>query len=290
MKKILVPIDFSEYADNALNYAIQLAKAIKFNLHICHSIVPIANNAMYGITMVTPSEDESYIERTTAFLKTYAEKIIEKENLNTAHTPTLTYSIEHTGANEAINQLIDRHDFDLIVMGLSGAGAVEKFLVGSTSRKQIDQTKIPTLLIPKNASYRTINKIAFATDLNVGDMNSIQNMARQFCRFEPEILLCHIHGLASDFHDPYSKANIFLKNITGKINYAKIYYRHIQQKKVNDGLLWLTQKGDIDILAMVHRQKGMFVEFAFGSHTQQMAKTISIPLMVLPEGNEVIGW
>lgn len=290
MKKILVPIDFSECADNALNYAIQLAKATKFNLHICHSIVPIANNAMYGITVITPSEEESYIERTTKFLKTFAEKIIEKENLNTAETPSLTYSIEHVNANEAIDQLINRHDFDLIVMGLSGAGAVEKFLVGSTSRKQIDQTKIPTLLIPKSARYRKVNKIAFATDLNVGDMNSIQNIARQFCRFEPEILLCHIHGLPSDFHDPYSKANIFLKNVTGKINYSKIYYRHIQQKNVNDGLLWLTQKGDVDILAMVHRQKGMFAEFAFGSHTQHMAKTISIPLMVLPEGNEIIGW
>lgn len=290
MKNILVPIDFSECAENALSYAISLAKVIKFNIHICHSIVPIANNAMYGITMVTPSEDESYTERTTLFLKTFAEKIIEQENLNTAHTPTLTYSIEHTDANEAINQLIDVHKFDLIVMGLSGAGTVEKFLVGSTSRKQIDQTKIPTLLIPKNASYRKIDKIAFATDLNVGDMNVIQNMARQFCRFEPEILLCHINGLASDFHDPYSKANVFLKNVTGKINYAKIYYRHIQQKNINDGLLWLTQKGDVDILAMVHRKKGMFADFAFGSHTQKMAKAISIPLMVLPEGNEVIGW
>lgn len=290
MKNILVPIDFSECAENALSYAISLAKVIKFNIHICHSIVPIANNAMYGITVVTPSEDESYIERTTLFLKTFAEKIIEQENLNTAHTPTLTYSIENTDVNEAINQLIDVHKFDLIVMGLSGAGAVEKFLVGSTSRKQIDQTKIPTLLIPKNASYRKVDKIAFATDLNVCDMNVIQNMTRQFCRFEPEILLCHINGLTSDFHDPYSKANIFLKNVTGKINYAKIYYRHIQQKNINDGLLWLTQKGDVDILAMVHRKKGMFADFAFGSHTQKMAKTISIPLMVLPEGNEVIGW
>ena len=290
MKKILVPIDFSECAENALSYAIQLAKVIKFNIHICHSIVPVVNIEMYGTAGVTFSEEESYLERATKYLKNFVEKTIEKEDLNTADTPSLTYSVEHTNANEAIDQLTDRHDFDLIVMGLSGAGVVERFLVGSTSRKQIEHTKIPTLLIPRNAKYRKINKIAFATDLNVADINEIHSTARQFCRFEPEILLCHIHGLASDFHDPYSKANIFLKNVTDKINYSKIYYRHIQQKKVDDGLLWITQKGDVDILAMVHRNKGMFAEFAFGSHTQKMANNISIPLLVLPEGSDVIGW
>ncbi|TCC90180.1 universal stress protein [Pedobacter frigiditerrae] len=290
MKKILIPVDFSVCADNAVHYAIQLARVAKADIHICHAIVPIESNIMYGIAISTQSENQDFAAKTEQYLKTYADKIIQEENLNTIDSPTLTHSFANGTVKDVINHLIDHHDIDLIIMGLSGAGEIKRFMMGSNSRDLIEQTKVPILLIPRKAHFSAIKKIAFATDLNLGDINSIQNIARLFCRFEPEILLTHIDGLGSDIHNPDSPSNKFLKSVTGKINYSKIYYRHVQQKKINDGLMWLVEKGQIEILAMIHRHKGMFAEFAYGSHTQQMSKSITLPLLVLPEENEINGW
>jgi nucleotide-binding universal stress UspA family protein len=289
MKKILIPIDFSVCADNAVHYAIQLARVAKADIHICHAIVPIESNIMFGIAVSTQNDDKTFLIKTEQHLKAYAEKISREEDLNNKNSPTLNYSFAEGTVKEVINNLID-NQIDLIVMGLSGAGEIKRFMMGSNSRDQIEHSKIPILLIPRKAHFNKIKKIAFATDLNVGDMNSIQNIARLFCRFEPEVLLSHINGLPSDFHNPDSKANLFLKTVTGKINYSKIYYRHIQQKNINDGLMWLTEKGQIEVLAMVHRHKGIYAEFFHRSHTQQMAKQITLPLLVLPEDNGVMGW
>ncbi|RYE53918.1 MAG: universal stress protein [Sphingobacteriales bacterium] len=38
MKKILVPIDYSPYSDNAVEYAIKIAKKINAEIHLCHSL------------------------------------------------------------------------------------------------------------------------------------------------------------------------------------------------------------------------------------------------------------
>ena len=38
MRNILVPTDFSEYADNALDYAISLSKKMLANVHVIHLI------------------------------------------------------------------------------------------------------------------------------------------------------------------------------------------------------------------------------------------------------------
>ena len=283
MKKILIPIDFSVCADNAIHYAIQLAKVAKADIHICHAIVPIESNMMYGLSISAHSDDQAFAAKTKQYLKTYAEKIIREENLNNNNSPTLSFSCADGTVKEVINKIIDQYQIDLIIMGLSGAGEIKRFMMGSNSRDMIEQARIPILLIPRKAHFNTIKKIAFASNLDIDDINSIQNIARLFCRFEPEILLTHINGLPSDIHNPNSAANLFLKCVTGKINYSKIYYRHIQQKHINDGLMWLVEKGQIEILAMIHRHKGIFAEFAFGSHTQQMAKSITLPLLVLPE-------
>lgn len=289
MKKILIPIDFSVCADNAVHYAIRLARVAKADLHICHAIVPIDSNIMYGIAISAQSDDQGFAAKTEQYLNAYAEKIIREEGLNTIDSPTLTYSFADGKVKEVINYLIEHHQIDLIVMGLSGASEIRRFMMGSNSRDQIEQARVPILLIPMKAHFNSIKKIAFATDLNLNDISSIQNIARLFCRFEPEILLTHIDGLPSTMHNPNSPANLFLKSVTGKINYSKIYYRHVQQKKINDGLMWLVEKGQIEILAMIHRHKGIFAEIAYGSHTQQMAKSITLPLLVLPEEKEIHG-
>ncbi|RZK57755.1 MAG: universal stress protein [Pedobacter sp.] len=289
MKKILIPIDFSVCADNAVHYAIQLAKVAKADVHICHALIPIESNIMYGIAISTQNDEQAQLLKTEQYLKTYAEKIIKEEDLNTPNSPTLIYTCITGTVKNLIKQMLDQQKIDLIIMGLSGAGEIKRFIMGSNSRDQIEDAKVPILLIPRKAHYTVLKKVAFATDLNVADMNSIQNIARLFCRFEPEILLTNIDALPSAIHNPNSVANLFLKNVTGKINYSKIYYRHIQQKNVNDGLMWLVEKGQTEILAMIHRHKGMFAELLNGSHTKQIAKSITLPLLVLPEESEILG-
>jgi nucleotide-binding universal stress UspA family protein len=283
MKNILIPVDFSVCADNAVHYAISLARIAKANLHLCHAINIPPINTMGGLTAWPQCDEEKLTTDSERYMKNYVEKISREEKLDLSDSPTIAYTIAHGTVKEVTYKLVHQHKIDLVVMGLSGAGEIKRFFIGSNSQQQIEHATVPILLIPRKANFCMIKKIAFATDFELSDINSIHNIARLFCLFEPAVLLFHINGLPSDSHRPTSPANRFLKAVEGKINYSKIYYRHVQQKNVNEGILWLADNGQTDILAMVHRHTGRLTSILHGSHTQAMAKQLALPLLVLPE-------
>jgi nucleotide-binding universal stress UspA family protein len=76
----------------------------------------------------------------------------------------------------------------------------------------------------------------------------------------------------------------FLVEISNKANYPKIYYRIIKQAKVEQGLDWLCENGQIDMLAMVHRKHDFLDGILNGSHSKKMADHITIPLLIYPDG------
>ncbi len=290
MKTILVPIDYSPCADNAVRYAIQIAKTIKASVHLCHSLLIPELIPMAG-AVVWPVQDYSHLEEDAErALSAYVEKISKDEELNKPYLPTITHSYNLSSVKEMVDQIVETQQIDLIVMGTSGAGNMERLLLGSNSRAVVEKTNVPLLLIPKEAAYTAIDKIAFATDLSESDLNSIQAVARLFCLFNPEILLTHVHEEPSDLYDPSTKANQFLNRVTCNINYAKIYYRHLIETDIDKGLKWIIEHGQIDVLAMIHRHTGFLSRLLIGSHTQKMVRLTTLPLLVLPEDKQPIGW
>lgn len=289
MKKILVPIDYSTYSDHAVRYAINIAKKINAEIHLFHGIEMAELSPMAGV-MMWPIENFSQLkEDADEDLKVYIENLKEDPYIE-APLPNITFSSETGSVKKIIDKLSKENHIDLIIMGLAGAGKLNRFFLGSNSKDVIEKTSIPVLLVPKDAPYQPINKIAFATDLTEGDINSIHNLARLFCLFNPEILLVHVDEETSDFHDPRTPANAFLNRVTCKLNYSKIYYRHINAKNVEEGLKWLTENGQIEMLAMIHRHPNLISRILDGSYTQKLATMVQLPLLVMPEDKAPIGW
>jgi nucleotide-binding universal stress UspA family protein len=290
MKKILVPIDYSSHSDNAVSYAIEIAKKINADIHLFHGLEAPELIAMPGF-MVWPAEDFSEMkEEADEDMEKYLSKLKENPVFQEPYFPNITFSTSIGVTKQLINQAISEQKPDLVVMGMEGKGKIDRFFLGSTSKEMIEKSTVPILLVPAKAKYQPISKIAFATNLSENDLNSIQNLARLFCLYNPEILLVHVDDRPSDFQNPKSPANQFLNRVTCNINYGKIYYRHINETDIDKGLKWLSENGQVDILSMIHRHPSIFSRILEGSHTQKLAKSIHLPLLVMPEDKTPIGW
>lgn len=290
MKKILVPIDYSSHSDNAVSYAIEIAKKIHADIHLFHGLEAPELIAMPGF-MVWPAEDFSEMkEEADVDMEKYVSKLKENPSFGQPYLPNITFSTSIGVTKQLIDQAIAAQQPDLVVMGMEGKGKIDRFFLGSTSREMIEKTTVPILLVPATAKYQPINKIAFATDLSESDLNSIHDLARLFCLYNPEILLVHVDDQPSDFHDPRSRSNQFLNRVTCNINYGKIYYRHISETDIDKGLKWLSENGQVNILSMIHRHPSIFSRILEGSHTQKLARSIHLPLLAMPEDKTPIGW
>lgn len=284
MKTIIVATDFSKPAINAAIYALHMAKYLKSNITLCHAFFIPADIAAIGHVWPVYNYG-SLLDDASELLDTFANELMQKgKSLNTPNTfkPIVEYIAESSRTVQLVNRLADKTQAGLVVLGMSGAGAVTKFLMGSTSRALIENAGLPVLLIPPGYLFRPINKIAFATDLNSSDIEIVRSLAGFARYFKAELAVVHVNQDAEEYNP--KKADIFLNEVTSKMDYDKIYYREIASSNVNDGLEWLSTYGKIDMLVMVHRHNGFIDRLLKGSFTKRQASRVKMPLLVLSEG------
>jgi nucleotide-binding universal stress UspA family protein len=160
MKRILVPIDFSDATPGVIDLARQLAKGLDAEIHLIHvrelSAAAAPGALGYGLAgmpelapmsgvpvpvfdpMPQPiPEDEGQKSKLAQWQKEIAQAGIKV----TLHEPTGAV------AEEILNQ-VDVIDADLIVMGTHGRGAMYNLLVGSVTKGVLKHSARPVLLVP----------------------------------------------------------------------------------------------------------------------------------------------
>jgi nucleotide-binding universal stress UspA family protein len=285
MRTILVTTDFSPAADNAAHYATQLAKTLRTNIKLCNAIRVIPEGFSTE-TLVWPLEDYDSLKKSiTAELKTVCDKLQrDKDNTTGDHTfPKITFTSQVGDLTEVVKDIVDIGRIPLVVMGMSGAGALSRLFLGSNSDDMIDKAHFPLLLIPHDVTFKVIHKIAFATDLNPHDLEVIYSMAAFARNFNAEILIAHITDEKYDAPAHQKKVDNFLSDVTCKANYGKIYYRHVKSIDVEHGLDWICQHSFSDMIVMSHGKHNFIDAFFNGSHTKKLARHVNIPMMVYPK-------
>lgn len=285
MKTILIPTDFSPNADHAALYALELGKSMKASLKLCNAVMVPASASMSG-QVAWPLMDLGTL-RADAHrqLKQVSEKLkkhIKDTGASREEYPPVEVLAEVGTVPEVLNMLAEKGEINLVVMGTSGVGGLNRFFLGSTSRDLINNGSFPVLLIPPGTDFKPLKRIAFATDFSNGDMELIHSLSHFARPFNAEILIVHI--TPDDFNPEIhqKKVDAFLNEVTCKVHYHKVYYRHVKDMAIDEGLTWLTDHVDIDMLAMVHRRHPFIKRLFEGSHTQKMAVHVKLPLLVFP--------
>lgn len=139
MKKILVPIDGSDCSMKALLLARNLGKLFKADI----TILFVANdfkNHPYAI-------DRQYIEKLRDEIVSQSTKIVEdaKKQLND-YPGKVDTQVRQGNVETEILKLAESGGFDLIVIGSRGLGRFKKTILGSTSQKILNNSKVPVLL------------------------------------------------------------------------------------------------------------------------------------------------
>lgn len=137
IERILVPTDTSEVSERALSAAVSMAK--KWNSQI--DLLFVAEDFSYYSDSYDFSEVNATVKRDA---ETYLKQTIAQCD---DQDVTITPHIMGGDARLEINSFATGNPIDLIVMGASGKGNIERLLLGSVSEYTIMRTPINTLII-----------------------------------------------------------------------------------------------------------------------------------------------
>jgi len=284
MKKLLIATDFSAAAKHAAEYAYLLAKQLKAGLFLCNTITIPAEVPMSGMIAWPQGESDTLLDDSIEELKRLKAHLEATDRTDTFRPP-VDYLNEAGTVGYTVNESAVKQRVDLIIAGAHHQDGLGTFLLGNHTHELIETCATPLLVVPGIASFNPIKKIAFAMDQENpdDDLEQIYQLIDVARLLDAEILLTHIYDGSGHLAKFEKHIGQFLVEISNKANYPKIYYRIIKNDKVETGLDWLCEHGQIDMLAMVHRKHDFLDSILKGSHTKKMATHITIPLLVYPE-------
>lgn len=270
MKKILVPIDFSEVSDNAVKFAIDLAKKMQGEITLYHSIHFNYNyDFQYG--------DYGAIASMTEEVKEEAEKRIKSfiNNLNT--DINVCYIITPDSIVSAVKRLVTDEGFDLVIVGTHGCSGLEEVFIGSNAERVIRHAPCPVISIPGSVDLKKINKVLVPIDLSelrAGFLTQIANLQFIFgCE------LAFIWVSQSDI-TPKKEETLGkeLMQIFQSYNIDNYRFFVINNIKPEDGIFLEAKDSKADMLAMATHARTGISHWLSGSMTEDTVNHLDIPV------------
>lgn len=162
-KKILVPTDFSKNAWTALVYACDLFKERECEFYI----VNVYHARGYAIEHMTiPEVGVNSYDRAKKKSQEGFDKLRDMLRFREGNERHDFFMIsQYNGLLEAMKDIIEKKDIDLVVMGTKGATNAENRAFGSNAVDAMEKIRnCPVLTIPLEARYGRINEIVFPTN------------------------------------------------------------------------------------------------------------------------------
>jgi nucleotide-binding universal stress UspA family protein len=274
LRHILVPVDFSECAENAIRFAVAIAIRTGAELKLFHSVqVPLQTAEM---TAYPISEMESEAKQKLHQIANEITQWLEKEKFRKLR---VNYHVAVGFAAEEIAFSADRNNSDLIVMGTHGTGALEGLILGSNTTAVIRRVACPVMVVPEDAEFQGMDRIVYATDMQEINEKAIHMLTAFAGHFNSEIHVVHV--LTSNDQLKPEQANSFKERFSQVARYPNISYHIVaaEDNSVSTVIEEYMQSNDIEVVAMITHHRTFFDKLFHPSITKRMAVHARKPLL-----------
>ncbi|MGA9964433.1 MAG: universal stress protein [Terriglobales bacterium] len=186
-KNILLATDFSEVSRKAVPYAAAIASRYGSKIHLAH-VLPAQPRMPIPIE---PLPGELVRERLNAELE--MEGFLQNSLANVPHD----FRLERGPIWDALSDLIQRDEIDLLVLGTHGRGGLKKVILGSVAEELFRLASCPVLTVgpavpAEPGCTKGFRKILFATDFGPASLNALHYAISLAAESKSRLMVLHV--------------------------------------------------------------------------------------------------
>lgn len=276
MKKILFPTDFSETANNAFLYVLEMAKAFKAEVLVLHVYnLPIVTYEGYPayVAEVLDSVELNTFENFKDHIP-YLKKIAEEHHFDLAK---INYILEQGDLVSIVKKIAKKEHIDLIVMGTHGASGLKETFLGSNTGSVLSNVPVTLLCVPRGAKFNFIQKIVFTTRYRNKDHKALQQVIDFANRINAQVKCLHVRTAESDVQESV------IEKWRKDFEHDTVSFFTIPDNDVETTVFDFITSQEIDVLAMLTYKRSFLQELFRESFAKKMTYHTEIPLLVLHE-------
>ncbi|WP_144602433.1 universal stress protein [Algoriphagus algorifonticola] len=277
MTKVLVPYDFSEQAQYALDFTTNLAaKLDNITVEVLHVLEIPTNSSlgtMGGGEMMPEIENQIFFVELTERRKKQMKELEEKFKSQKFEFKT---KLKLGNAFQAISESINEEKPDLVVMGSKGSSGLEEVLVGSNTEKVVRNAKCPVVTIKSPVDPKDLKKIVFASDFRENSDEVAARIKRLQKLFGAELYLVNVNTPGSFETTRESIARI--KHYVKKYSFENVKAEIYNSSSEESGIIEFAEDIDADLIAMATHGRTGFLHLITGSIAEDVVNHAKRPV------------
>ena len=288
MKKILVPVDFSNHTDITCRYAIEFAKAYGAEIKLFHTYfdqIIIADTSFPDTLDMSTLYNEELMkeiyrqaERNMLDLEDKLNSLIKKENLDNV---ILSSNVTGGEIEHELKEMCTEFHPDLVVMGTTGKGN-NLNIWGKVSTFIIDHAKVPVITVPDIKNFHGFQTIMLAADLSEGNAMTISDLFLLFSAFSFRIKVVHFITKSKQTDEYMRMKALQLKfgkeEKANMIDFEVVEVADDNQKAVDQFVV----ENKIDLIAFRPHKRSLLYMFFTKNITKKNLFAANVPLLAIP--------
>jgi len=286
IKRLLVPVDFSEYSKTACLFAFSVAKSIGAEIKILHVYNdPFADSSYSNNRTSYEKFSKSVLREVEQMVKANMLKFIddlEKELIqHDFENIKYHYSLKKGKPEYQIVKLSELYKPYLIILGTKGVGEMPNDIVGGVTLKVIENTEVPILAIPEKWKFKSLDllEVLYATDFHDSDFTAFNKLLEILKPFRTKFDCVHIEF---DESNPWKEMQMFkLESFLGQ-NYSEheIKCHIIKHNNLIEGIQEFVDNKGIDIISFTSPRRNIFQKLIMTNNLKKMIFQTTIPLLI----------
>jgi nucleotide-binding universal stress UspA family protein len=286
INRILVPIDFSDYAENACDYAMALASKLKAEIRLIYSFYdpssvasPFPDAFSYELGLGGTKKDIEKIAKVE--MKDFKQKLLDRAREKKLGELKISTTLVNGIAGDEILNVSRKYKPGLIVIGTKGKDLKKTDPVGHVTADLLEGSSFPVFAIPKEAIFKQFenSKILYVTDFDDPDFSAFRKLMSIVSPYNMKVSCIHV---GDEKNNPYD--SVQMEDLKRKIdkNYKDFpaECHIIGNKDIVKGINDFVKDNEIDIIAMTNRKHDFLYRIFNQSTARKILYHSSLPLLV----------
>ncbi len=266
MKRILVPVDFSSTAENALNYAIEFAATVGGKLTLLHTYEVVNSTGAFMSV-------ESYIKSDAARqVLSFAKKVEQKLGSSNVDTKIIKGDFLSVTTN-----LSKQLDYDLLIMGTEGANNLLENLLGTHTSEVVSKIDRTIIVVPDEFEYRPIKNIVLAADQHNVVLTTILKPLLEVAKaYDAMVRVYHI-----DTGEEDTGIDVKIESGLDQVNHS--FHYELNGGDLSENIDQFVEDYQAELLCLIRRNRSFWEQLFHSSTTRKEVLHSTTPLLILKD-------
>lgn len=276
VKRILIPTDFSETADLALEHASHMAKLTGAEVILLHVVTSYAFKA--NLPEVN-DDDEAFNTKLSGAVGAKLDEYVESlsDNFGMKVIAKVTYG----SVRDEVVRMANDLDADIIIIGTHGVSGIREFFMGSNAFRIVSEAGCPVLSVQRSAQKIGFENIVVPIDNSFHSREKIGLAIRLANTYNAQLHICGLRSHDHDDADLNAKFRMKMKQVEDYLAERDIRFTATTLfcSNIATATMEFAAEKGADLIVIMNEQETNTTGFFMGPYAQQVVNHSSIPVV-----------